>query len=110
MQIRVLNIQYFALINEEEILGLEVPYLSAIDALMYLANCTQLDIEFSVNLLARYNSAPTSRHWNGVKHVLCCLCRTTDMELFYPTDSNSQLVRHANAGFLSNPHKSRSQT
>jgi len=56
--------------DDEEILGPEVPYLSAIGALMYLANCTRPDITFSVNLLARYNFAPTRRHWNGVKHVL----------------------------------------
>ena len=46
----------------EELLGPEVPYLSAIGALMYLANCTRPDIVFSVNLLARYSSAPTRRH------------------------------------------------
>ena len=43
----------------EELLGPEVPYLSAIDALMYLATCTRSDIAFPVNLLARYSSAPT---------------------------------------------------
>ena len=41
--------------ENEELLGLEVPYLSAIGALMYLANYTRLDITFSVNLLARYS-------------------------------------------------------
>ncbi|KAL6319681.1 hypothetical protein AAG906_026742 [Vitis piasezkii] len=41
--------------ENEELLGPEIPYLSAIDALMYLANCTRPDIAFSVNLLARYN-------------------------------------------------------
>ena len=46
----------------EELLGPEVPYLSAIGALMYLANCIRPDIAFSVNLLARYSSAPTRRH------------------------------------------------
>ena len=30
----------------EELLGPEVPYLSAISTLMYLANCTRLDIVF----------------------------------------------------------------
>ena len=48
--------------ENEEILGLEVPYLSAIGALMYLANYTRPDIAFSVNLLARYSSTPTKRH------------------------------------------------
>ena len=48
--------------ENEELFGPEVPYLSAIGALMYLANCTRPDIAFSVNLLARYSSAPTKRH------------------------------------------------
>jgi hypothetical protein len=94
----------------EETFGLEVPYLSAIGALMYLENCTRLDIAFSVNLLARYSSVPTLRHWNGVKHVLCYLHGMTNMRLFYPNKSNPQLVGYADAGYLSDPHKGRSQT
>ncbi|XP_075515737.1 secreted RxLR effector protein 161-like [Primulina tabacum] len=66
----------------EKIIGPEVPYLSAIGALSYLANCTRPDIAFSVNLLARYSSSPTRRHWNG----------------------------YADAGYLSDPHKAKSQT
>ena len=48
--------------ENEVLLGPEVPYLSAICALMYLANYTQPDIAFSINLLVRYNLAPTKRH------------------------------------------------
>ena len=48
--------------ENEKLLGSEVPYLSAIGALMYLANYTRPDIAFSVNLLARYSSVPTLRH------------------------------------------------
>jgi hypothetical protein len=96
--------------DDKEILDPEVPYLSAIGTLMYLANCTRPDIAFSVNLLSRYNSAPTRRHWNGVKHVLRYLRGTTDMRLFYSKGSNSQLVGYADACFLSDPHKGRSQT
>jgi hypothetical protein len=48
--------------NNEKALGLEVPYLSAIVVLMYLANNTRPDIAFSVNVLARYSSDPTRRH------------------------------------------------
>ena len=32
--------------NDEELLGHEVPYLSTIGALIYLANCTCLDVFF----------------------------------------------------------------
>ena len=53
----------------EEVLGPHVPYLSAIGALMYLANNTRPDIEFEVNLLARHSAAPTKRHWVGIKTV-----------------------------------------
>jgi hypothetical protein len=96
--------------DDEENLGPKVPYLSTIGALMYLTNCTRPDIAFLVNLLARYSSAPTQRHWNGVKHVLRYLRGTIDMGLFYPHCSNPQLVGYANAGYLYDPHKGRSQT
>lgn len=43
----------------EEVIGPEFPYLSAIGAIMYLANCTRSDIEFAVNLLARYSAELT---------------------------------------------------
>ena len=65
--------------NDEELLGLKVPYLSAIDALIYLANCIRPNIIFSVNLLAIYNFDPTRRHWNGIKYILRYLHGTTDM-------------------------------
>ena len=45
--------------DNEKLLGFEVPYLSAIGALMYFASNTRLDITFSVNLLARYSCSPT---------------------------------------------------
>jgi hypothetical protein len=44
--------------EKEQVLGHEVPYLSVLGALMYLANCTRPDIAFAVNLLARHNAAP----------------------------------------------------
>ena len=96
--------------KDKELLGPEVPYLSAIGALMYLANCTRPDIVFSVNLLAMYNSAPTQRHWNSIKHILCYLQGTTDMDIFYSKKSKQQLFGYADARYLSDPHKARSQT
>jgi hypothetical protein len=56
--------------EEEEVLGSEYPYLSAIGALMYPSNNTRPDISFAVNLLARFSDVPTIHHWNGVKDVL----------------------------------------
>lgn len=78
--------------NDEELLGDETPYLSAIEALMYLANSTRPDICFAVSLLARFSSSPTKRHWNGVKHILRYLRGTMNMDLFYSNESKSELI------------------
>ncbi|KAJ9554079.1 hypothetical protein OSB04_018124 [Centaurea solstitialis] len=96
--------------NEEELLGPEVPYLSAIGALMYLANNTRPDISFLVSLLARFSSSPTRKHWNGVKHVFRYLQGSVDKGLFYANNSGHQLFGYADAGYLSDPQKCRSQT
>ena len=96
--------------ENEKLLGPEVPYLSAIGALMYLANCTRPDIAFSVNLLARYSSTPTLRHWNGVKHLLRYLRGTSDMGPFYSKVPKPELLGYTDVGYLSDPHKARSQS
>ena len=59
-------------------------------------------------MLARFSSAPTRRHWNGVKHILRYLRGTTDLGLFYSKEST--LKEYADSGYLSNPHKAHSQT
>nr|GEY15539.1 retrotransposon protein, putative, Ty1-copia subclass [Tanacetum cinerariifolium] len=94
----------------EDVLGPEVLYLSAIGALMCLTNCTRLDISFAVNLLARFSSSPTKRHWNGIKHIFRYLQGTTKLGLFYSNNSKQGLVGYADASYLSDPHKARSQT
>ena len=96
--------------KNEELFGPKVPYFSAIGALMYLTNCIKPDITFSVNLLARYNSASTKRHWNEIKHILWYLHGTSDMGLYYSKESKSQLIGYADVGCLSDPYKARSQT
>ncbi|KAF3677471.1 hypothetical protein FXO37_04804 [Capsicum annuum] len=65
---------------------------------MYLSNTTR-SIAFSVNLLARYISVPIMRHQNGIKY----------MNLFYSKDCSPDLIGHADVGYLSDPHKARSQ-
>ncbi|KAM1182867.1 hypothetical protein ACFX19_001307 [Malus domestica] len=115
MVVRYLDIKKDSLCPKEDdelVIGPEVPYLSAIGALLYLVQCTRPYIAFSVNLLAKYNSAPTIHHWKGVKDVLRYLHGTTYMGLFYSEKSTNDqiLVGYADAGFLSDPHKARSQT
>ena len=94
----------------EKILGPEVPYMSAIGGLLYHANCTRPDIAFATNLLARYSSAPTRRHWDGIKHLFRYLQGTVDLGLMYYRKPEFGLVGFADARYLSDPHKARSQT
>jgi hypothetical protein len=96
--------------ENEEVMGPDVPYLSAIGVLMYIANCTRPDIAFAVNLLARYNAAPTQRHWAGVKNIFRYLIGTIDLGLFYKINQNKTLIGYSDAGYLSDPHEARSQT
>src|SRR5690606_39426731 len=96
--------------DDEEVLGPETPYLSAIGALMYLATHTRPDISFAVSLLSRFSSCPTLRHWNGIKHVFRYLQGTKDLGLFYTKQSKDGLVGFADAGFNSDPHNAKSQT
>lgn len=44
----------YGLKHENEVLGLEIPYLSSIGSLLYLANFTRPNIVFSVSCFARY--------------------------------------------------------
>ncbi|XP_070010532.1 secreted RxLR effector protein 161-like [Nicotiana sylvestris] len=77
---------------------------------MYLANNSRPDIAFSISLLARFSSSPIQRHWNGINHIFRYLRGTIDMGLFYSNESKSALVGYADAGYLYDPHKARSQT
>ncbi|XP_074377338.1 secreted RxLR effector protein 161-like [Apium graveolens] len=94
--------------EDEDALGPEVPYLSAIGALLYFANKIIPDIAFSVNLLARFSSNPTKRHWNGIKHIFRYLRGIIDLGLFFPHSSKSQLTGYADVGYMTDPHFGRS--
>jgi len=96
--------------DNQEVLGPEVSYLSAIGALMYLANYTRPEIEFATNLLARFSSSPTWKHWNSIKHVFHYLRGTTNFGLFYSRGSKQEMIGYADAGYLSDLHKARFQT
>ena len=94
----------------EKVLGPEIPYLSVIGALMYLANCTRPDIAFAVNLLARHNADPTRRHWTGAKCILRYLNGTKDLDLFFKKNHDLSMIGYTDAGYLSDPHNEKSQT
>ncbi|WVZ87980.1 LOW QUALITY PROTEIN: hypothetical protein U9M48_034549, partial [Paspalum notatum var. saurae] len=84
----------------EEILGPEFPYLSAISALMYLANSTRPNIAFA------RSSHQTSLVWS--KEYF--LNGTKDLDLFYGRNRDQTLIGYTDACYLSDPHNPRSQS
>ena len=104
--------------NEKSLDVEKYPYQEAIGALLYLANCSRPDISFAVSVLSRCSSHPTKRHWSGIKQLMRYLAKTKNYGLLYRrgnTLANGSLITddicgYADAGFLSDPHKARSQT
>jgi hypothetical protein len=96
----------------EELLGPEVPYLSVIGALMYIANYMKSDLAFALNLLARHSAAPNKLHWLGVKNIFRYVQGTKDLGIFFQFQRNlgSDMIGYTNGGYLFDPHNARSQT
>ncbi len=61
----------------------DVPYLSCIGSLQYLASMTRSDIAQVVAYLAHFNSNPGLQHWAAVKHLFYYLKGTLEHKLHY---------------------------
>jgi hypothetical protein len=72
----------------------DIPYISAVGSVMYLAMMTRPDIAEPASVLARFNSNPGMTHWKAVKHLLRYLAGTLDMELELGPDPDcDELIR-----------------
>jgi hypothetical protein len=87
----------------------DVPYLSAVGTLQYLATSTRPDISFAVGVLARFNKNPGIEHWKAVKHLFRYLKGSLDHKLVYgPTDSSQLFTTYTDADHGGNPDNGRS--
>lgn len=96
---------------EIKIEGHKVSYLSVVGSLMYAMIGTCLDIAYVTGFLGRYSAAPRNCHWIMVKHVLCYLQATRDMELrFDGSDVSMDMDFHgySDADWSGDPDTSRS--
>ena len=85
-------------------------YLAAVGALLYLATNTRPDISFAVSVLARHSQKPTTRHWQGIKHLLRYLRGTEDLGLHFRKDASNDIIGYADSGFKTDPISGKSQT
>jgi hypothetical protein len=72
--------------QEDKDFMLQVPYLSAVGSLQYLAIITQPDIAHSVTYLACFNANPGPEHWKSLKHLYRYIKGTIDHKLTYQGD------------------------
>ena len=60
-----------------------IPYISAVGSLLFLAMVARPDIAFAASVLARFNFNPGPIHWIAVKHLFRYLQGTVDLMLCY---------------------------
>ncbi|UYV82668.1 hypothetical protein LAZ67_22000457, partial [Cordylochernes scorpioides] len=83
------NAYLYGDLGEEKERMKAIPYRELIRSLLYLANCTRLDLMFSVTRLTQFASNPGRRHWQAAKHVLRYLHGSLNLSSVYRrTDSN----------------------
>ena len=81
----------------------QTEYQSAVGSLKYLAVSTRLDIAFSVNNLARFNSNPQKEHWTALKQILKYLKGTTNIGILYKQDGSDKCVGYSDTDWAGDP-------
>jgi hypothetical protein len=91
-----------------------VPYQSAVGAIMYAMLGTRPDIAFAVTTLSQFNNNPGMPHWVGVKRVLRYLNASMNNKLVYGGSNGSimapKLIGYCDADWASNIDDRRSVT
>ncbi|XP_058105700.1 secreted RxLR effector protein 161-like [Magnolia sinica] len=73
----------------------DIPYVSAVESLMYMQTCTQPDISFTVRMLGRYQSDPGMDHWKAAKKVMRYLQGTKDYMLTYKGSDQLEVIGYS---------------
>jgi hypothetical protein len=81
-----------------------IPYMSAVGAIMYLAIGTRPDIMHSVSKLAQFNQNPGPEHWQAAKHLMRYLQATNDLRLTFRTDGTDPISSQLCKGFSDADH------
>lgn len=95
--------------EDEDAFEHELPYHSAIGALIYLAINPRPDIVFVVNLLTRLSSDSTKRAWDENIIIFRYHHGIIDLGPFFQ-NSSSVADWICDAGYMSNPRSLQSQT
>jgi hypothetical protein len=75
--------------NEERQSAAKLPYCTVVRKCMYLSNCMQPDISFTVRELAKFMSNYGTKHYKAAKHLLQYLQGTCSWGIIYGNTPNS---------------------
>ena len=102
MDVKVLLSKSQAPTNETEQQQMHnIPYQSAVGAIMYCMLGTRPDIAYSITTLSQFNQNPGMIHWQGVKRVLRYLKRTMNYGITYRANPNQLSSLDGNKALLS---------
>ena len=85
----------------------QLEYSQIIGSLMYLMNCTRLDLAYAVSRLSRYTSNPGKSHWTTIIRVLRYLRHTQNYGLHY-TRYPAVLEGYSDANWISDSNDTKS--
>jgi Reverse transcriptase (RNA-dependent DNA polymerase) len=77
----------------------KIPYVSAIESIMYAMICTRPDVSYALSVTSRHQSNPGIAHWTVVKTILKYLRMTKDMFLVYGGKTELVVKGYINAVF-----------
>ena len=86
---------------------INIPFRSAIGALMYLSTCTRPDIFAAVSELSKFSQNPGVAHWEGVKRVLRYVSGTVGEGLLYKRGAQVEVWGYSDSGHAGDRETSR---
>lgn len=88
---------------------MQAPYRRLVGSVMYLMLCTRPEISFSVGVLSKFISSPTSVHWTSAKRLLRFLRGTSKSNLVFRSAKELNIVAYCDADWASS-HDRKSTT
>ena len=75
----------------------EILYMNMVSVLKYITDCTQPDISFATNQLAKYLNDPGMEHYLALKHCYQYLKTTNNVWLQLESENQNTLNRYTDA-------------
>ncbi|KAL3701666.1 hypothetical protein R1sor_019688 [Riccia sorocarpa] len=105
------NVHFGAIGDGEKERMQGVPYQEAIGSLMWAMMGTRFDIEYSMSMLAKYNSNPSHEHWLAVKRLIRYVnCTAKYVVRFGPVNSQHTLVWYCDSDYAADVDTRRSRS